>query len=127
VLQAIEVSHRRAAASPVAEALLREYQAQAGRERPGFSAEAGRKLFLAEVVVDGKAGSCAGCQTPDPRRQGRTPAGKLIEPLAPSANPDRFTDRGDVEKWFKRNCKQVLGRECSAEEKGNFVTYLLAQ
>jgi Domain of unknown function (DUF1924) len=57
--------------------------------------------------------------------RGLTPAGKVVEPLAPSANPDRLTDRRDVEKWFKRNCKQVLGRECTAVEKGHFITFLL--
>jgi hypothetical protein len=48
-----------------------------------------------------------------------------VAPLAPTAHPERFTDRREVEKWFNRNCKQVIGRECTAEEKGNFLTYLL--
>jgi hypothetical protein len=49
----------------------------------------------------------------------------VVEPLAPAANPERLTDRRDVEKWFKRNCKEVMGRECTAEEKGHFITFLL--
>ena len=116
------------AASPVASGLLREYEAQARRQRAGFgafSAEEGRKLYFAEFVQEGQKVSCSSCHTANPRARGITPAGKIVEPLAPAANPDRLTDRGDVEKWFKRNCKQVMGRECTAEEKGHFVTFLL--
>ena len=125
---ALGLPARAAAASPVAEALLSEYQVQARREQPGFkgfSAEEGRRLHLSEHVQDGQKVSCASCHTADPRARGLTPAGKVVEPLAPSANPDRLTDGRDVEKWFKRNCKQVLGRECSAAEKGHFITFLL--
>jgi len=31
-----------------------------------------------------------------------------------------------VEKWFKRNCKDVLARECTAQEKADFVAFLIA-
>jgi cytochrome b len=119
---------RAGAASPVATELLRDYEAQARRLRPtftAFSAEEGRKLFFTELVQDGQRVSCSSCHTANPRARGLTPAGKVVEPLAPSANPARLTDRGDAEKWFKRNCKQVFGRECTAEEKGHFVTWLL--
>jgi cytochrome b len=119
---------RAGAASPVASELLREYEAQARRQRAGFgafSADEGRKLYFAEFVRDGQKASCSSCHTANPRAQGLTPAGKVVEPLAPATNPERLTDRGDVEKWFKRNCKQVLGRECTAEEKGHFITFLL--
>ena len=116
------------AAGPVATELLRDYEAQARRANPvfpGFSAAAGHKLYLATFTVDGQATSCSSCHTPDPRKIGRTPAGKVVEPLSPTVNPARLTDRREVEKWFTRNCKQVMGRECTAEEKGNFVTWML--
>lgn len=116
------------AASPVAQALLREYEAEARKANPafkGFSASEGRRIYLAEHSQEGEKISCARCHTDDPRRRGRTPIGKIVEPLAPAANPDRLTDRRDVEKWFKRNCTQVLGRECTPEEKGHFLTFLL--
>jgi hypothetical protein len=29
-----------------------------------------------------------------------------------------------MEKWFARNCSTVLGRACTAIEKGNIITYL---
>jgi cytochrome b len=117
------------AAGPLHADLLREYEAAARAARPafaGFSAAEGRRLYLAEHLQEGQRVSCATCHTDDPRRTGRTPIGKVVEPLAPAANPARLTDRADVEKWFKRNCKQVMGRECSPEEKGHFITYLLA-
>jgi hypothetical protein len=46
--------------------------------------------------------------------------------MAPSANPQRFTDAAKVEKWFKRNCNDVLRRSCTAEEKGDFIAYMLS-
>jgi cytochrome b len=122
------VPSRAHAANPVAAALLRDLEVQARRERPafaGFSAEEGRRLYFSEHVQDGERVSCSTCHTASPRSRGRTPAGKLVDPLAPAANPARLTDRGEVEKWFRRNCKQVLGRECTAEEKGNFITWLV--
>ena len=43
-----------------------------------------------------------------------------------AANKARFTDTPTVEKWFKRNCQDVLERECTAQEKGDFMTYVLS-
>jgi hypothetical protein len=31
-----------------------------------------------------------------------------------------------VEKWFKRNCKDVLDRECTVQEKADFVAFLIS-
>ena len=50
--------------------------------------------------------------------------GKAIDPLAPAFNPKAFTDAARVEKWFRRNCKDVLARECSAAEKADVLAYL---
>jgi len=50
--------------------------------------------------------------------------GKLIAPLAPAFNPKAFTDTAKVDKWFKRNCNDVLSRECSAGEKADVLAYL---
>lgn len=90
----------------------------------GFSAERGERLFSAKHGGDW---SCATCHTPDPLASGRhASTGKGIAPLAPAANPERFTDAAKVEKWFRRNCNDVLARECSPAEKGDIVAYLLA-
>jgi hypothetical protein len=75
---------------------------------------------------DGKKVSCATCHTADPRNQGKTRANKVIEAMAISVNPQRFSDEAKVEKWFGRNCKDVLERACTAQEKGEFIAYLLS-
>ena len=46
--------------------------------------------------------------------------------MAPAANPQRFSDAAKVEKWFKRNCNDVLGRACTAQEKGDVLAYLMS-
>ncbi|HEY5789135.1 MAG TPA: DUF1924 domain-containing protein, partial [Gammaproteobacteria bacterium] len=52
---------------------------------------------------------------------------KPIEPLAPSANPRRLTDTAEIEKWFRRNCDWTVGRECTAQEKGDLLAWLRTQ
>ena len=51
--------------------------------------------------------------------------GKAIQPLAPAANAERFADPAKTEKWFRRNCNDVLGRECSAGEKADVLAWLM--
>ncbi len=108
--------------------LLKQYEVQAKQENTafaGFSAERGASFFKAERThSDGKKVSCATCHTSDPRKQGKTRANKVIEPMATIANPQRFTDAAKVEKWFGRNCKDVLERACTAQEKGDYIQYL---
>ena len=54
-----------------------------------------------------------------------TGTGKVIGPLAPAFNPERFTDAAKTEKWFRRNCNDVMGRECTAGEKADVLAWLL--
>jgi len=68
---------------------------------------------------------CASCHTGDPRQAGKTRVGKRIAPMAPVANPERFTDAKKTEKWFGRNCKDVLERECTPREKASFIAWLM--
>ena len=93
-----------------------------------FSAEEGRKLYNAKRAHSQKKEerSCTTCHTADPASPGRTTAGKVIEPISPAGSPERFTDPKKVEKWFKRNCEWVLERECTAKEKGDFITYMMS-
>ncbi len=109
--------------------LLKQYEAQARTENAafaGFSAERGATFFKTERAhSNGKQVSCATCHTADPRNQGKTRANKVIEPMASIANPQRFTDEAKVEKWFGRNCRDVLERTCTAQEKGDFIQYLV--
>lgn len=117
-----------AAADPARDAVLDHYRAQAradGAAKTGFSAARGEALFRQRFTT-GKPDtpSCTACHTNDPRAAGRTRAGKAIAPLAVSATPNRYTDLKKTEKWFRRNCKSVLGRACSATEKGDFITFM---
>lgn len=90
----------------------------------GFSAQRGEQFFKA---VHGSDWSCASCHTGNPLADGRhAKTGKAIAPLAPSANPLRFTDGAAVDKWFRRNCSDVLGRACTAREKGDVLEYLMS-
>lgn len=90
-----------------------------------FSAAKGKAFYSAENTnKKGETMSCATCHTPDPTKAGKTEVGKKIDPIAISANKKRFTDLKKVEKWFKRNCKDVLDRECTAQEKGDFIAYM---
>jgi Domain of unknown function (DUF1924) len=95
---------------------------------PGFEPSAARgKAFYSQVFTNNKEfPNCAACHTANPAGQGKHAiTGKTIAPLAPSANTERFTDAAKTDKWFKRNCNDVLGRECTAPEKADFVTYLI--
>lgn len=88
-----------------------------------FDAARGQRFFISP---HGRDWSCSSCHTRDPRQAGRHEVtGKLIQPLAPAANPARFSDSAKVEKWFRRNCRDVLERECSAQEKGDVLAWLL--
>ncbi len=90
----------------------------------GFSAERGKRFFEATHGTDW---SCASCHTRDPGAAGRhAVTSKDIAPLAPAANPQRFTDAAKVEKWFKRNCNDVLKRPCTPQEKGDVLSYVLS-
>lgn len=109
------------------DALLSQYRSEAAREAPGFQEDVarGKTLYLTEHTRGSERTSCATCHTQDARQEGRSPVGKRIEPLAPSANAERFSDRKKADKWFDRNCKQVLGRTCTAGEKADLLAYLL--
>jgi hypothetical protein len=70
--------------------------------------------------------ACSTCHTTDPAQTGQHAiTGKPIKPLTPAANPDRLSDPAKVEKWFTRNCKEVVGRECTAGEKADFIAFLM--
>jgi hypothetical protein len=90
----------------------------------GFSPERGQRFFDS---THGNDWSCTSCHTSIPAQPGKhVKTGKVIAPMAPAANPQRFTDTAKVEKWFKRNCKDVLGRVCTAQEQGDVLAYLMS-
>jgi len=116
-----------AAHAETAQDLLQGWRAEARAQSAqfaGFSAERGRSLYFAQPAD----WSCSTCHTNDPRGGGRhAVTSKPIKPLSPLANPARFSDAAKVEKWFKRNCQDVLKRECSVVEKGDLLTFLMSQ
>jgi hypothetical protein len=115
----------------------------------GFSAERGRTFYLQKHALMGiGAVSCASCHRKDPREQIKAhrvdilcrachvindeehpepqeAKVRYIEPFAPHAHPQRFSDYAHVEKFFKLNCIMVLKRECTAIEKGDLIAWLL--
>lgn len=83
----------------------------------------GRAFFIGR---HGGEWSCASCHGDPPLVPGRHQStGKAIDPLAPAANASAFTDAARVDKWFRRNCRDVLARECDPREKADVLAYLL--
>jgi len=110
-----------AAASAVPD-LLTQYKSQGAGE---FSGERGKAMWSEThvQVESGQMVSCATCHGSDLGKTGsHARTGKLIEAMSPSVNPERLTDPAKIEKWFLRNCKWTLGRECNVQEKGDFLT-----
>jgi cytochrome c peroxidase len=133
------------------QAFLEQYAQQAKAADPsfsGFSAERGQAFYLQKHDVEEMGSvSCASCHQPDPRKtseahrdqipcrachvvfsrqpEGHRPTRRELRALAPSANPERFTNEWRTEYWFGYHCKLLLGRECTAREKGDLITWLL--
>ncbi len=83
----------------------------------------GQQLFTSR---HGKEWSCSTCHSSAPSVDGKhASTGKVIAPLAPAFNPERFTDMAKTEKWFRRNCNDVMGRECTSSEKADVLAWLL--
>jgi mono/diheme cytochrome c family protein len=100
---------------------LASYSAQAGEVA---SPARGQQFF---TTSHGRTWSCTSCHGAQPTVPGRhASTGKSIAALAPAANAERFTDSAKTEKWFRRNCNDVLGRECSAAEKADALAWLLS-
>jgi len=107
--------------------IARTYAADAARQQPGFvpAAERGREFFTRHFTASKDFASCSTCHTDNPAVAGKHQiTGKRIAPMAPAANAERFSSAAKVEKWFKRNCDEVIGRDCTAAEKADFIAYM---
>jgi cytochrome c553 len=101
------------------EAELQKWSAQAGQ---AGQAERGQAFFTQK---HGFLWSCASCHGNSPTTQGRhANTGKTIKPLAPAVNSASMTDQAKVDKWFRRNCNDVLKRECTPLEKADLLAWL---
>ena len=100
------------------------------KENPNFTsfdASRGEKIFTStHIGKKGKEISCTSCHGIDLNKSSETFfTGKVIEPLSPKANPKRFTELKEIEKWMKRNFNDVYNREGTALEKGDVTTYII--
>lgn len=96
------------------------YAAQAGAPP---SAPRGQAFFTS---THGREWSCASCHTATPTAAGKhASTGKPIAAMAPAFNPQRFTDAAKTEKWFRRNCNDVVGRACTPGEKADVLAWLM--
>lgn len=72
--------------------------------------------------------SCTSCHGDNVALMGKhIKTNKSIKPMAISSNPKRFTKKAKVDKWFFRNCKWTMGRECTQQEKNDITAYLKSQ
>lgn len=114
-----------AALSPLA------YAASPAEQLAGYTAEAGAPAAPARgqqffTTTHGREWSCASCHGATPIQTGKhASTGKPIGAMAPAFNPERFTDLAKTEKWFRRNCNDVLGRSCTAAEKADVLSWLM--
>ena len=101
----------------------------------GLSADDGKTFFNREVIQfkgdtknKGKAIACASCHTSNPADEGRhIVTNKPIRPLSPAVNPKRFNSVENVEKKFTKHCNEVVGSDCTPQEKGNYIAYVLTE
>lgn len=94
---------------------------------PVFSAQTGRTFYLKRRTWQSKDFTCSGCHTENPMSEGKhIETKKSIKPLAPAANAERFVDAKKVEKNFSEHCFDLHNRDCYAQEKGNFIAYLMS-
>ena len=110
-----------AAQAVTPDAQLAGYSAQAG---VAAAPERGKAFFTG---LHGREWSCSSCHGASPSEQGKhASTGKPIAALAPAFNAERFTDTAKTEKWFRRNCNDVVGRECTPAEKADVLSWLLS-
>ena len=100
------------------------------KENPNFTsfdATRGEKIFTSNHIgKKSKEISCTSCHGTDLNKSSENFfTGKVIEPLSPKANPKRFTELAEIEKWIKRNFNDVYNREGRALEKGDVITYII--
>lgn len=115
-----------------AEKLVSIYSAIAKNSNPsyvGASVTDGKFFFNRKIKLgNGKEMACASCHTTNPADEGKhIVTGKSIRPLSPVVNEKRFADFDKVEAKFTQHCKDIIGSDCTAQEKANYIAYLLTE
>jgi hypothetical protein len=95
----------------------------------GFSKSNGKRIFTTtRIGKRGKPISCNTCHGKDLTKRGENKrTGKVIEPLAPSANPKSLAKVKKIKKWLRRNFRDVYKRVGTPQEKGDVLYYLMEQ
>lgn len=127
ILATTAVALAGAAHASVVDELLAGYLKKGATD---FSATRGEEFWKATHPDPENRGtrSCQTCHGSDLHKSGKhAKTGKVIDPMAPSTNAERLTDAKKIEKWFKRNCKWTIDRECTAQEKGDILKFLQSQ
>ncbi len=115
-----------------AEKLVSIYSAIAKHDNPDYAgptAADGKFFFNRKIKLgNGKEMACASCHTANPADEGKhIVTGKAIRPLSPVVNAKRFEDFEKVQEKFTQHCKDIIGSDCTAAEKANYITYLLTE
>ena len=107
--------------------LADQMQSEFEQQSSPANAAAGKDLWNKEFIhaKSGKSRSCTSCHGADLSQSGKhVKTGKVIKPMAVSVNRKRLTKRKKINKWFKRNCKWTLNRQCNAQEKADILAFL---
>lgn len=101
----------------------------ANPEYSGPSAVDGKFFFNRKIkLANGNEAACASCHTANPADSGKhMVTGKPIKPLSPVVNYKRFSDVEKVEEQFTLHCNDIIGSDCTAAEKANYIAYLLTE
>ena len=115
-----------------AEKLAHKYTAIAKSVNATFvspNAADGKLFFNRKIRTNAyKTWACASCHTENPANEGKhAVTGRAIRPLSPAVNFKRFSDIDKVEEQFTEHCNDILGNDCTAAEKANFITYLITE
>lgn len=112
-----------------AKQFVKQYAALVKGSDPSYvlSAEAGRAFYIKKHSVKGKEVACSDCHTDNPANEGRhVKTKKRIASLSPVVNPKRFSNLKKTEETFDEHCVDILERNCTSKEKGDYITYLLS-
>lgn len=95
----------------------------------GADAVDGKNFYNRQFrMPNGTTAACASCHTTNPANVGKhIVTGKAIKPLSPYVNKDRFNDVDKVEDNFTKHCNDIVGTDCTANEKANYIAYLLTE
>ena len=106
------------------------------------SASSGESMWTKTIPFTDRKGishsdrTCSTCHNADITKTGKhKKTGKSIAPMALSVpfvavdekSIPRYSSAKKIRKWFKRNCKWTYGRECTAQEKSNILSFLVSK